>query len=138
MKLFTKNIFFLNKSLVILPDLAKLEFSICSNNLLFDAPFFGQILFQDPATNVMEYMVYFHHDILFIMFLIFILILKFLIKIHYFFIYNKDHSFFLTKYTSQDPSFFVMPKLTKESSDIFKKFKIRLKYQNHNTLLEII
>lgn len=138
MKFFTKNIFFLNKSLVILPDLAKLEFSICSNNLLFDAPFFGQILFQDPATNVMEYMVYFHHDILFIMFLIFILILKFLIKIHYFFIYNKDHSFFLTKYTSQDPSFFVMPKLTKESSDIFKKFKIRLKYQNHNTLLEII
>ena len=54
----------------------------CNNNVILDAPFFGQILFQDPATNTMEYMIYFHHDVQFIMWLIFILILWFLIRIH--------------------------------------------------------
>jgi len=45
------------------------------NNVLLDAPFYKQFLFQDPGTDVMEYMIEFHHDITFIMFLFFILVL---------------------------------------------------------------
>jgi hypothetical protein len=48
--------------------------NITSSNFLLDAPFFAQIFFQDPASDLMESMVHFHQDVLFIMFLISILI----------------------------------------------------------------
>jgi len=69
------SLFKLSGSLVESWDTFKYSNLIFNNNLLFDAPFFKQYLFQDPGTDIMEYMVEFHHDITFIMFLFFILVL---------------------------------------------------------------
>lgn len=164
MKLFIKNIFIFNKSLVNLQSSPKLEFSMYSNNLLFDAPFFGQILFQDPATNIMEYMIYFHHDVLFIMVLIFVLIMRFLLIIHLHFTdgwlgkflqrAHKAHKKVAKKLLNKALGYFNLRQFDwseEENSDVnysksdngnlqekFKVYKTPLKYQNHNTLLEII
>jgi hypothetical protein len=60
------------------------------SNIFFDNPLNYNFFFQDPATNMMEYMIDFHHDILYIMFLIFILILWFIIRINTLFFF-KGH-----------------------------------------------
>lgn len=53
-----------------------------SLNCLLDRPRFGKMFFQDPATSIFEKMVLLHHEILFYMFLLFILVLWFIVRIN--------------------------------------------------------
>ena len=53
-----------------------------SLNYMLDKPRFGKMFFQDPATSIFEKMVLLHHEILFYMFLLFILVLWFIVRIN--------------------------------------------------------
>jgi len=51
-------------------------------NYMLDKPRFGKMFFQYPATSIFEKMVLLHHEILFYMFLLFILVLWFIVRIN--------------------------------------------------------
>lgn len=124
----------------------------CNNNVILDAPFFGQILFQDPATNTMEYMIYFHHDVQFIMWLIFILILWFLIRIHLYCNTGNTKIIFNTWMQLGDykklrkliwvslpyKNISMLNALTPCFHGSAAKQRWKYVYKNHNTLLEVI
>jgi len=122
-----------------------------SNNILLDAAFFGQIFFQDPATNIMEFMINFHHDILFIMFLIGILIFWFLIRINLICRYETkakniiNSRYRIFTYWRPTKIWIYKGENLKSLVSTLKKNLIsnqisdkKVIYKNHNILLEII
>lgn len=102
-----------------------------------DAPLAYQFLFQDPATPIMEGIIDFHHDLMFLLIFITFFVLSMLIETTY--IFNRKNperilSFFkkspLTDYhkLSQD-----LPRVIPQGPS-----KKNLNSFTHNTLLEIV
>jgi len=90
------------------------SFFFWASNQDFD-PSFGQkqIFFQEPATIYMERIIDLHHEIFFYLIILSVLVLWFLVRIHWFYIRTKEEEFLKAKF--RKPS-----KIT------------------HNTMLEIV
>lgn len=115
----------------------KIIFNIISlSYVIQDAPFYKQYLFQDPATDTFEKMIHFHHDVLFIMYLIFILILWFIIRIHIFFLRKNIYKNNIKLYKVRKPEIYTKDYFFGE--EVHKKFFKKYIYLNHNTKLEVI
>ena len=100
-------------------------------NFLLDSPKFGQIFFQDPSTNFFEKMILLHHEILFYMVVLFVLILWFIIRINILCKVTSRHGF-------DNNSILKTVRIPFDYYISFSYLKKGVFYKHENTLLEIL
>jgi hypothetical protein len=106
-----------------------------SNNILLDYPS-KSILFQDPATDIMEFMVNFHHDICFILGLISIMLFYYLTVVNV--LCLKKTSTNIQTAISANKEIKKYNSFINKDTFLFNHNEKRFRYQSHKSSLEVI
>jgi len=111
------------------------NYLIMSNNILLDYPS-KSILFQDPATDIMEFMVNFHHDICFILGLISIMLFYYLTVVNV--LCLKKTNTIVTTVEGSNKEKNVYNNFVNKDTFLFNHNEKRFRYQSHKSSLEVI